>query len=152
MIFVLIYIIHLWFCIFCPFFVIFFQCLRLGRLWKFIYIESFLFDAQYGLTVVKRIFFFFRFLDCWKKKSVLYAMADSVRITRGINNNIQNFLKFLSFDLCITQWFAARMAQEYKMTIDSSSKKKGKCRAIKPLLINKNIEVMKYYIMTMKRY
>ena len=84
-------------------------------------------------------------------------MADSVRITRGINNNIQNFLEFHSFDLCITQGlienvgYAARMTQEYKMAIDSSSKK-GKCRAIKPLLINKNIEVMKYYVMTMKRY
>ena len=57
-------------------------------------------------------------------------MADSVRITRGISNNIQNFLEFPSFDLCITQglieniWSAARMAQEYEMTIDSSSKKR----------------------------
>ena len=38
-----------------------------------------------------------------EKKIVLYAMADSVRITRGTNDNIQNFLQFPSFDLCITQ-------------------------------------------------
>ncbi|KAG5587218.1 hypothetical protein H5410_047652 [Solanum commersonii] len=45
-------------------------------------------------------------------------MTDLIRITRGIPNNIQNFDKFPSFDLCITQGLlenvgsAARMAQE----------------------------------------
>ena len=118
-----------------------------------IYIESLLFDVQYAVVKRKKILQIFELLE---KNSVLYAIADSVRITRGINNNIQNFLEFPSFDLCITQGLiknvgsAARMAQEYEMTIDSSSKKK--CRAIKPPLINKNIQLMKYYVMTMKRY
>ena len=52
-------------------------------------------------------------------------MADSVRFTRGIHKNIQNFLKFSSFDLCITRELienvgsAARMVQEPKMALES---------------------------------
>ena len=75
-----------------------------------------MFDVQYGLTVVKRNFFFQIFLDCWGKKSVLYAMADSVRITRGINNNVQNFPEFPSFDLCITQGLIENVGSAARMT------------------------------------
>ncbi|XP_049401583.1 uncharacterized protein LOC125865429 [Solanum stenotomum] len=51
-------------------------------------------------------------------------MNDSIRITRGIPHNIQNFGDFPSFDLCITQGLLENVGSAARMAQESSSKKK----------------------------
>jgi len=81
-------------------------------------------------------------------------MNDSIRITRGIPHNIQNFGEFSSFDLCITQGLvenvgsvtrmAKRALQEKRVLWSETPDDQGKDRSDEVLLCGDE-EVLNYF-------